>query len=178
MKRKCADRPDWLRILEKEYKQLYVNDDSYRGYITYLHLRKVREPLLVTYDTKDICIVDDGFKWLMYFPQESGYSVTTTFDSHGNIVQWYFDIIKNQGLTNEGIPYIDDLYLDLVLLPDGTLYVLDEDELGEALDAKEISKHDFDNANVILSDLIESIKSHTNYEIKDCKRRFELMNTL
>jgi len=115
---------------------------------------------------------------MMHFPEGVDYSVTTTFDRNGEVVQWYFDIIKNKGLTNEGIPFIDDLYLDLVFLPDGAMYALDEDELEEALKANEITKQEYDKAKVTLTELIESIKNNTNIEIKESKRHFELMNKM
>jgi len=178
MKRKFANRLDWLRILEKEYKQTYLNNNSYRGHVTYLNLRKVKEPIFVTYNSEDLCIVDDGYVWMMHFPEGVDYSVTTTFDRNGEVVQWYFDIIKSQGLTDEGIPFIDDLYLDLVFLPDGAMYALDEDELEEALKANEITKQEYDTAKVTLIELIESIKNNTNIEIKESKRLFELMNNM
>lgn len=178
MKTKIANRPNWSRILEKEYKQIYLNDDSYRGHITYLNMRKVRKPLYVNYSSEDICIIDDGYTWMMHFPDDSNYSVTTAFDANGKVVQWYFDIIKNQGLTSEGIPYIEDLYLDVVFLPNGNLHILDEDELDEALKSNEITKEDFDMAKVTLTNLIESIDNNLNKEITEYKRYFALKNLL
>lgn len=38
------------------------------------------------------------------------------------------------------MPYFDDLYLDVVLLPSGDMYLLDEDELEEAYANGNISK--------------------------------------
>ena len=40
---------------------------------------------------------------------------------------------KIQGIDADGIPYFDDLYLDLVVYPGGTIIVDDMDELEEAL---------------------------------------------
>ena len=44
------------------------------------------------------------------------------------------------------IQYEDDLYLDVVVNPEGEIILLDEDELKEALDRLEISKEDYNMA--------------------------------
>ena len=38
-------------------------------------------------------------------------------------------MIAKQGIDYDGVPYFDDLYLDLVVYPDGTIVVDDMDEL-------------------------------------------------
>jgi predicted RNA-binding protein associated with RNAse of E/G family len=79
------------------------------------------------------------------------------FNENLEIVQWYFDIIKSSGLDERGIPYFDDLYLDVVALPPDDILLLDEDELEEALQCKDITKEDYDlayeEAEQIISDI-------------------------
>ena len=67
------------------------------------------------------------------------------YDNKKNLIEWYFDMVKLNGIEN-GIPYIDDLYLDLVIRRNGKQIILDEDELEEALNEKDITKDDFDMA--------------------------------
>ena len=67
------------------------------------------------------------------------------FDDNNNLIEWYFDMIKTNGVEN-GVPYIYDLYLDLVIKSNGKEVVLDEDELKEALNNRDISKDDFNMA--------------------------------
>lgn len=174
MKRKFADRPNWTRILEKEYRQTYVKDSLFNGYITSLYLKKVREPLYVKFDNEEICIVDNGYTWLMHFPEGLSYSTTTTFNREGKIVQWYFDIVYAHGVTDKGIPYIEDLYLDVVYLPDGRLYILDEDELEEALRNDQINRNDYDNAYKTLNEIVETLTTNTNPIIKNTINHFEI----
>lgn len=54
------------------------------------------------------------------------------FNTKGEIVQWYIDICHRTGIDNN-VPWIDDLFLDIVILPNGDIILLDEDELDEAL---------------------------------------------
>ncbi len=139
LKRKYADRPEWKRVLNKEYVQTYLDTTEFKGYVTLLKIHKVSEPLSVRYDQKSLCIVDDGYSWLQHFPTEAHYSLTTMFDSKGEIVQWYIDICQKNGIEN-GIPYMDDLFLDIVVLPTGEVILKDADEIKEALSYGMIEK--------------------------------------
>lgn len=45
LKRKYGDRSDWKRVLKREYAQLYLEMDNFKGYISLLKIAKVKEPL-------------------------------------------------------------------------------------------------------------------------------------
>ena len=47
---------------------------------------------------------------------------------------------------HDGVPYFDDLYLDLVIYPDGTILTNDMDELEKALAKKDITREQYDLA--------------------------------
>ncbi|MEY9865213.1 putative RNA-binding protein associated with RNAse of E/G family [Peribacillus sp. B2I2] len=145
LKRKYGNRLEWKRVLGRKYAQAFLDTKEFKGYITLLHIIKVAEPLSVRYEEKNICIVDDGYTWLQQFPLEKKHSVTTMFDNNGNIVQWYIDVCLENGLDND-IPYLDDLYLDIILLPSGEVIQKDADELEEALLNGIIDKSLYDSA--------------------------------
>jgi predicted RNA-binding protein associated with RNAse of E/G family len=133
LKRKYGDRSDWKRLLEREYAQSYVESDNFKGYLSLLKIGKVKEPLYVTYNDQDVCVVNDGFLWLQQFPLNKYHSVTTMFDEKGQIVQWYIDICYMNGVSEENVPWMDDLFLDIVVLPSGEVIQKDSEELDEAL---------------------------------------------
>lgn len=54
IKRKYGDRPNWKRIREKKYSQLYLKTAEFKGYITLLHTVKVTEPLIIKYQISNI----------------------------------------------------------------------------------------------------------------------------
>ncbi|MCR2821258.1 DUF402 domain-containing protein [Lederbergia panacisoli] len=139
IKRKYGDRSEWKRVLKRRYIQTFIDTEKFRGYVTLLEIQKVREPLFVKYDEKEVCIVDDGYIWLQHFPIEERHSLTTMFNSKGKIVQWYVDISLQCGIENN-IPWMDDLFLDLVILPTGEVIIKDADELDEALSKGIIDK--------------------------------------
>lgn len=131
MKRKYGDRAKWKRILKRKYAQSYLDTKEFKGYITLLHTIEVTEPLSVKYGENELCICDDGYMWLQQFPLDKKHLVTTMFDTNGNIVQWYIDICLANGL-DRNIPWMDDLFLDIILLPSGEVIQKDDDELEEA----------------------------------------------
>lgn len=146
MKRKYLDRSDWKRILNKSLKITYIKENDFEGYAAVFYLHKVREPLIIEMVGKQVCLADDGYIWMQHLPSKENYALTTMYDQYGNIVQWYFDIIKGSGVSEDGIPFYDDLYLDVVALPTSEIMLIDEDELQEALDTGDITQQDYDMA--------------------------------
>ena len=65
------------------------------------------------------------------------------FDRDGNVVQWYLDICQRHGIDAEGIPWFEDLYLDVVASLAGTVRLLDADELEGALRAGIVSPAEY-----------------------------------
>ena len=98
-----------------------------------------------------------------YNPLNKDYSskikLTAIYDDNNNIIEWYFDIARKIGKDN-GVPYEDDLYLDVVVTPSGDVILLDEDELKEAFDKKEMTKEEYDEAYKIADDLMERLKNN------------------
>ncbi len=86
--------------------------------------------------------------------------MTTMFDDQGQVVQWYIDICKIQGLTDQQVPWFDDLFLDIVVLPTGEKLLLDEDELEEALEEGEITPRDSAMARKTAARLMDLIKQN------------------
>jgi predicted RNA-binding protein associated with RNAse of E/G family len=178
MKRKYADRPNWSRIVEKSYTGIHIEEKLFNGYIGYLSLDKVKEQLWVTYGSNKLCIVKDGYVWLQHFPLSSSYVLTVTFTDQGELVQGYFDIVKKVGITMESIPYCDDLFLDVVALPNGEIYTLDEDELLEAFKQQKITKEDYDFANLEAAKLVQSIEQGQNYLLNSTETYYNFIRSL
>lgn len=159
MERKYGDRSEWKRILKRKYAQAFIDTKEFKGYITLLNTIKVMKPLWVNYGEKSVCIVDDGYMWLQQFPLEKNHSVTTMFNAKGNIVQWYIDICYKNSIENN-VPYLDDLYLDIVLLPTGEVIVKDVDELEEAFSRGMVDQSLYDLAWKELNHLKDLINNN------------------
>ena len=78
--------------------------------------------------SKNVCIRNSNYKWLEFYDYKAKIKLTAMYDENNEIIQWYFDIAREIGKESE-IPYEDDLYLDVVLTPEGEIILLDEQEL-------------------------------------------------
>ena len=87
------------------------------------------------------------------------------FDNQHNLIEWYFDISKNIGIEN-GIPFEDDLYLDMIMMPTGEEIVVDEEELLKAFHQGDISQEDVDCAYQTLSYLENTYVNHLEELVK------------
>lgn len=138
MKRKYGDRADWARILEHTFTVARVDLPAFRGVVTLYTMARVREPLYKPVAGDLTLIADAGFRWLQLYsahPTGQTCTVTASFDPQNTIAQWYIDVCAGHGVDSTGIPWHDDLYLDLVVSPSGKLAVIDGDELEAAADA-------------------------------------------
>lgn len=127
---------------------------SLSGDIYLNHFIKISNPYLLE---NGLCIQDNNYKWLEFYDYSSQVRLTAIYDEKNKIVEWYFDIARRLGKEN-GMPYEDDWYLDVVLRPDGEIILLDEDELKEALERMEMTKEEFNEAYNIANNLIQRIR--------------------
>ncbi|MBH0167623.1 DUF402 domain-containing protein [Fictibacillus sp. 7GRE50] len=145
LKRKYGDYRDWKRVTQKRFAQTLISSTDFEGYATLIDIVQVTDPLFKKYGESDVCIVDNGYKWLQHFPLNEKHSLTTMFNSKGEVIQWYIDICKENGVE-KNVPWMDDLFIDIVVLPSGKVFHLDTDELEEAYQQGSINKHLYDIA--------------------------------
>ena len=135
MKRRYANEVDGI------YVQKRIDSKYLTGYACFIKIKNVTKPLVIGNGVEEICIKNENYEWIEVYPDNSNYALTIMFDDNENLIEWYFDIAKKVGIEN-GVPYEDDLYLDMVITPQGSKLILDEDELQEALNRGEITKED------------------------------------
>lgn len=174
LKRKYGDHANWKRVLEKEYTSLFFDDNQFRGHITLLKVHEVSEASYYHYGEKRVCIVDNGYSWLQHFPEGQHYSVTTMFDSEGTIVQWYIDICLQNGVEND-VPWMEDLFLDIVVLPTGEVIQKDADELEEAFSAGIINEVLYKLAWNEADRINDLIRNHTFDILGKSKEHFPIL---
>lgn len=143
-------------ILESDFKNIRVDDEEFKGNISLLTIKKVKKEWRI--DVEQRCILANNYNWLEIYPDGKNFCITTMFDENDNIAEWYFDIAREIGEDN-GMPYEDDLYLDVVIVPDGRIHILDEDELKSAYDRKEVSKEEYEMAYRVANKIIEKGKN-------------------
>lgn len=146
MKRSRLSYDEWTRITSKKLTGKNIDTDFFKGYIGLLEIEEVSEKQIWRFQGEDITVCDRGRKWLSILPQNDFYCITAMMNEKDEILLWYIDMIAEQGTDADGIPYFDDLYLDLIVYPNGIVKEDDMDELQDALSAKDITQDQFDLA--------------------------------
>ncbi len=103
-------------------------------------------------------------------PKNDYYCITVMMNDKCEIQVCYIDMIAEQGYDNDEVPYFYDLYLDLVVYPDGTIIEDDMDELQNALTTGDITQQQFDLAlntcNKLKNGLLCDIATFKTYILK------------
>lgn len=134
------------------YQQKRVDRNYFKGYIAKVKANKVENPFDVSIDGQTWCVINTNYIYYIAYPDNENYALTIIYDENENIVQWYFDVAKSLGIENN-IPFEEDLYIDLVIRPNGEYFILDEDELLEARDNNLITDDDVKLAYKVVKDL-------------------------
>ena len=129
-------------------------DSVFKGDIAFVQFKEMSEPFILP--DINLCIADNNYKWLEFYDYRKKYCLTAMYNDKNEIIEWYFDISREIGKKN-GVPYEDDLYLDVVVQPDGNILLLDEDELKDAYDRLEITETEYINAKKVANDLINTL---------------------
>lgn len=162
MKRRYADARNNMDILESKFTNISVNDEYMNGNVSKLQIIKVKKKWTV--DEEKRCIMDEGYTWIEMYPQGKNYCITAMCDKDKNIKEWYIDIAKYTGIEN-GVPFEDDLFIDVVIVPDGRVHILDENELLEAYHSGTITKEDCDLAyrtkDIVIDKFVNNIEKLT-----------------
>ncbi|WP_420853975.1 DUF402 domain-containing protein [Staphylococcus ratti] len=179
MKIKYIDKRHWRRLIDRDYIEVKVNNNKFKGIIGLITMNKVREPLEVTVVGKRMVVADDHFQWLQILPEKKRYSMTVMFNDKGEPLQYYFDInLKN--ITQKGKARTVDLCLDVLALPDGKYELVDQDDLERALKTNQITRKQYHEAYVIAHQLMiqidedfKSINDKAMYCYKKINRKYQ-----
>lgn len=153
-------------IKSYQAKTIRVDEKGIVGYVSLIKIKEVNRPFMAG----DICLYNNDYSELCFLPDGGNWTLFAIYNDKDEIVEWYIDITKKNALDENGNPYCDDLYLDAVLMPDGTLLVLDEDELKNALDSGDITTDEYYYAYRVLEELKRNGILDTAYMNSLCNR--------
>ncbi len=90
---------------------------------------------------------------------EKGYKISRIFDTNGQQVHWYCDIMRPLLDSDNGSIVFEDLLIDVIIDNDGTVHVVDTDEAAEAFDENLIDGSTLSAALKSLDRLLEFIEN-------------------
>lgn len=171
-------RTDWTRITEREYFSRACDVHGRPGRESLIVIRDITEPLTVSSAGQPVKIVERDYSWLQVAAEGEPVWLTAMFDETGKLLQMYFDITAGNCFINPENPTFRDMYLDVVLRPDGKVMLLDQEELDEALAKGEITSAEHDGAQAAADTLCRFLREHTQEVLSACKRRYEALRYL
>ena len=138
-----TEKYTFSRQNDGSFKIKSFNNSDFVGDIALIKFNKMNKPYMI--ENINLCMANDNYKWLEFYDYNKKYRLTAMYNENNEIIEWYFDIARKIG-NEKGMPYEDDLYLDVVVTPKGDLKLLDEDELKDAFDRFEVNKLDYEMA--------------------------------
>ncbi len=166
MNRKVDVRKKYTREA-KELEITIVKLEELDTYVTLKEFREVTEPYYMYINGELVKKIDKNFTLLEYTPLHENYNVRAHIDDKSNILEYYFDITDGN-IVEEGIPYYDDLYLDVVFYQEcatkSSTYINLEDrnDLSDALKSGAIDQEKYNFAYEVADKLMKELKSKTN----------------
>ncbi len=148
-------RDDWKRVLKKEVIIEDIKSEYMEGKVCFLNMIKVSEPLTVDSPVGKVMIANDGFKQLIFAPKNKHWWLTVMFDNNNNLIESYFDITKENNFSDEDNPYFIDMKLDICIPNNDKPYIMDEDELKEALNQNLITEEEYNIAYTTANEIVK-----------------------
>ena len=139
-------------------------------YITLKEVKAVEQPYSVYINGERVKKLDKDFTIIEYTPLDKKYNVRIHVNDKKEILEYYFDIIAENKIK-DGIPFYNDLYLDVVYFQpaatkEGTyIQLVDCNELEEALKENIIDKEQFDMAYIEAEKLMKELKEKKNWYV-------------
>ena len=129
--RKTHNKKGEVLSMTKLYRRRYIPDEKIL----------LKDDIIVTIDDEKVVT-----KWKVLSPVhpfthgascyylKEGFKVSKFLDDNGDLVYWYCDIIDTEYDEKEDSYTFNDLLIDVIIEKDGTVKVVDLDEIAEALE--------------------------------------------
>ncbi len=139
------------RVIEREDELI---DDLGNVLVVKSEFRGMLAPLRVN----GVKVIENGYEMIYFAFIGEHYDILKVYDREGNFKGLYIDVLaytKRRGNTVEML----DLFLDVFVFPDGTAFLLDEDELEMALNHELIDRKTFEQAYSTARKILKSLKT-------------------
>ena len=170
MKLRDMYRSDWTRITKRKYISRQCTIGGAEGRESLILIQDITAPLTVSSAGDAIKIVEKNYTWLQIAVKGSHHWLTAMFDEQDTLLQMYFDVTDGNRFDTPDNPAFRDMYLDVVLRPDGRIVILDRDELDEALASGAITPAEHARALRDCEELVDYLRQNTDSFIEYCRQ--------
>jgi predicted RNA-binding protein associated with RNAse of E/G family len=115
------------------------------------------EPDLIITTWKTLHPRKDIARGISAFYLDKGFKVSKVYNTQGEIVYWYCDIIQVKKDEDKNTVIIEDLLIDLILYEDGSMRIMDLNELADALENNLITQEEATYALRTVNSLLQII---------------------
>lgn len=157
MKRKELGRYDWRNVLERRDTHCCWQKKAQQGEAALIHIIKAAKTGIGQFRGEPVVIYQDNYHWLQLCMAGCHWWLTAMVDETGAITQYYFDITLENHLLGSRDSWFRDIYLDVVMMPDGRIDLLDADELDEALASGDITEEQHELAHQWAEELMHEL---------------------
>jgi predicted RNA-binding protein associated with RNAse of E/G family len=129
-----------------EEVKVHKNKETQRFHCQVLHREKsyiILQYKSATEGKIDDIIIDKGSSTIAHYWKERGFVLWRIFDAKEMLIGTLFHICSNMDISNNRVTYFD-LIVDVWIAADGTIRVLDEDELEECKRARLLTRDEVD----------------------------------
>lgn len=172
MRQKFIDKIYMREVLDKEW--YLEKDEKLNGYIALKYVKEISKPLSAFSNGKKYVGLDKGYSILEYVPLDRKYNCRIFFDEINRPLCFYFDINNGSGIEN-GIPWYDDLYLDVTMecpaITEIGYYIRLDDEFEFKMAKKEgkIDEDTYHNGYKVAIDLMQELRDQKNDIVNRCQ---------
>ena len=161
--------------LPKLYRRRFIPDEL-------IHLKDdvilvLQDNLIIT-TWKTLHPRSDISRGISAYYFDKGYKISKVYNRDNQVVYWYCDIIQAKKDPDKNTVIIEDLLLDVILYDDGTVRIMDIDELCDAADQGLISSAESSYALRTLNSLLNLIYKGDFYELQAPVNDAELLTPL
>lgn len=168
----------WVDVRKKQIREAIDTNitikkiEDLNCYFTVKEINKIDENNELICNYPSCRKIDKNYKMLEYTPVDENYNVRVFVNDKNEIFEYYIDITNGMELR-DGVPYYNDLYLDVIYYNNkeimrkvsdtkDQLRLVDTEELEDALNQELITKQQYDEAYNAANKIIGEIKSGTN----------------
>lgn len=160
-------------IYDSEYKKINIKDDIYFGAASLLEIKKVEKKNRISRkDGEEVVIQDSGYQWLTLFPKEENFVIIAIYNVKSELVQFTFNIGKNIKYKVNN-PFLDDLYLDIVLTSENEVEFNGEEELENVYRLGNLKQKDYEIARKTADKILHKFHKQTGFdELKQAAEKY------
>ncbi len=124
--------------------------------VAYSIFEGLRSPIRINNEI----VIANGFYMVYFAPIGGNYDILKVYDQGDNFKGYYCDVLDYVRFEKDTLEMLD-LFLDVWISPDNKYFILDRDELEDALQHGYIERGAYTKANVILSNMVSGIEKGT-----------------